>query len=71
MNQRNLNYYDSISNAKMVDKSLANNYLKDASNSMRELSGIYNFLGELAFGEESYSFRYADASSMTSFSRRF
>ena len=71
MNQRNLNYYDSISNPMMVNKSLANNYLKDAGHSLKEMAGIYNFLGELAFKDDGYSFRYADASTMTSASKRF
>lgn len=71
MNQRNLNYYDQISNGDMIDRSIVNSYLKDASHSIRQLSGIYNFLGELAFGEESYSFQYANAGAMTSTSRRF
>lgn len=70
-NQRNLNYYDQISNGGMVDKSIVSNYLSDASHSVKQLSGIYNFLGDLAFGEESYKFRYADAGAMTSFSRNF
>lgn len=71
INQRNLNYYDSLSNGDMVDKNIINNYVQDASHSIKQLSGIYNFLGEFAFGEQSYKFRYADAGSMTSFSRAF
>ena len=71
INQRNLSYYDDISNGDMVNKSIVNNYLQDATWSIRQLSGIYNFLGEMAFGDESYQFKYAQAGDMTSFSRRF
>lgn len=71
MNQRNLNYYDNLTNPSMVNKSLANSYLKDATHSLKEISGIYNFLGELAFKDDGYSFRYANAGAMTSTTRRF
>ena len=71
MNQRNLKYYDDISTGDMIDKSLVNSYLKDGAHSIKQLSGIYNFLGELAFGEDSYTFQYANAGAMTSTSRRF
>ena len=71
INQRNLQYYDDRSNPGMVDKSLMNNYLNDAKHSLKEMSGIYNFLGELAFKSDGYSFRYANAGAMTSSSRRF
>lgn len=56
VNQRNVfdsNYYADNFTYDMVDKSIANNYMKDFTGSVRELSGIYNFLGELAFGEDS------------------
>lgn len=70
-NQFNSNYYASISNPEMIDKKLANDYLKDATYSMGQLSGIYGFLNDFAFGETSYSFRYENAGQMTSFSRHF
>ena len=74
VNQRkvfNSNYYDDNFDYSMVDKNLANNYLKDFTGSIRELSGIYNFLGGLAFGEDSWTFELENANNMTSFSRRF
>lgn len=74
VNQRNVfnsNYYADNYDYRMVNKSLAKNYLRDFSGSMRELSGIYNFLGEFAFGEESFSFELENANAMTSFSRHF
>lgn len=70
-NQFNSDYYASISNPGMIDKNLANDYLKDATYSMGQLSGIYGFLNDFAFGETSYSFRYENAGQMTSFSRHF
>lgn len=74
VNQRNVfnsNYYADNYDYKMVDRSLVNNYIKDFSHSVRELSGIYNFLGELAFGEDSWTFELENANNMTSFSRHF
>lgn len=74
VNQRNVfdsNYYADNFTYDMVDKSIANNYMKDFTGSVRELSGIYNFLGELAFGEDSWTFELENANSMTSFSRHF
>ena len=70
-NQFNSEYYASISNPSMIDKSLINDYIKDATYSMGQLSGIYGFLNDFAFGETSYSFRYENAGQMTSFSRHF
>lgn len=74
VNKRNVfnsNYYADNFDYRMVDKNLANNYIKDFTHSIRELSGIYNFLGELAFGEESWTFELENANAMTSFSRHF
>lgn len=74
VNQRNLfnsEHYSSNYDPRMVDKNLANDYLKDVTYSMGQLSGIYGFLNDLAFGEQSYSFRYENAGQMTSFSRHF
>lgn len=74
VNQRNVfnsNYYADNYDYAMVNHSLASNYLKDFTGSIRELSGIYNFLGEFAFGEDSFTFELENANAMTSFSRRF
>lgn len=70
-NQFNSEYYASISNPGMINKNLASDYLKDATYSMGQLSGIYGFLNDFVFGETSYSFRYENAGQMTSFSRHF
>ena len=69
--QFNSEYYASISNPGMINKNLASDYLKDATYSMGQLSGIYGFLNDFIFGETSYSFRYENAGQMTSFSRHF
>lgn len=69
-NQFNSEYYSST-DAKMVDKNLAKDYLRDGMYSMGELSGIYNFLKDFTFGNDGYSFRYENAGQMTSFSRHF
>ena len=74
VNQRNLfnsEYYSSNYDPRMIDKNLANDYLKDMTYSMGQLSGIYGFLNDFTFGEQSYSFRYENAGQMTSFSRHF
>lgn len=71
MNAANSRYYSQKYDPKVVDKSLAKDFLRDGAYSIGQLSGIYNFLGDLAFGESSYKYRYADAGAMTSFSRNF
>ena len=70
-NQFNSNYYKSNYDPRMIDKSLTNDYIKDATYSIKQLSGIYGFLNDFAFGEQSYSFRYENAGQMASFSRNF
>lgn len=69
-NQFNSQYYSS-SNAKMVEKSLVKDYLADGAYSIGQLSGIYGFLNDFAFGNDGYSFRYENAGQMASFSRHF
>lgn len=71
MNIRNSNYYSDIEDPSLVNKSLVTNFMQDGIYSMKQLSGIYGFLGDFAFGEDSYKMRYADAGAMTSFSRGF
>lgn len=70
-NARNLQYYSDMLDPGVVNKSLADNYLKDGWRSAKQLSGIYGFLGDFAFGDDRYSYQYADAGAMTSFSRGF
>lgn len=70
-NQFNSNYYSSNYDPRMIDKNLANDYIKDLNYSIGQLSGIYGFLNDFAFGETSYTFRYENAGQMASFSRHF
>lgn len=46
-------------------------YLNDITYSAKQMSGIYSFLGDMAFGEQSYSLRMAQAGDMYSFTRGF
>lgn len=46
-------------------------YINDVKHSLGQMSGIYNFLGDMAFGEQSYSLRMAQAGDMYSFTRGF
>lgn len=71
MKARNIQYYNDINDPEFVNKSLINNYVQDGLHSIKQLSGIYGFLGEFAFGEDSFTMRYADAGAMTSFSKGF
>lgn len=71
MNSAYSQYYSQQYDPNMIDKNLAADYLRDATHSVRQLSGIYNFLGDLAFGETSYKFKYADAGAMTNFSKGY
>lgn len=70
-NAFNSRFYQQNYDPAMIDKNLASDYLKDGMHSISQLSGIYGFLNDLAFGEDSYTFRYENAGQMTSFSRHF
>lgn len=70
-NAFNARFYQQNYDPAMIDKSLASDYLKDGMHSIGQLSGIYGFLNDLAFGEDSYTFRYENAGQMTSFTRHF
>lgn len=70
-NTFNSNYYSSNYDPQMIDKNLVNNYMKDMTHSIKQLSGIYGFLSDFTFGEQSYTFEYEHAGNMTSFSRHF
>ena len=65
------NYYTSMDTKYMVDKNLLNDFRRDAIYSVKQLSGIYGYLSEQAFGENSYTYRYENAGQMSSFTRRF
>lgn len=65
------NYYEQQNSDLAKRTSLHQDFIDDAKYSIGQLSGIYNFLGEMAFGEQSYSMKLADAGQMYSFSRGF
>lgn len=65
------NYYTDKDTKRMVDKSIINDYRKDAIYSLKQLTGIYGFLGEKTLGENAYTYRYENAGNMTSFTRSF
>ena len=64
-------YYTSLDTKNMVDKSLMRDFKRDALYSAQQLTGIYGFLGDKAFGENAYTYRFEDAGQMTSFTRGF
>ena len=64
-------YYEQKNSDIVKSSTLGEDYLQDATYSMKQLSGIYGFLGDMAFGERSYSLKFADAGQMTSFTRGF
>ena len=65
------NYYTDMDTKSMVNKSVLSDYRKDAIYSLKQLTGIYGFLGENTFGEKAYTYRYENAGNMTSFTRGF
>lgn len=65
------NFYEQQNSDIVKTSSLHEDFIKDAGYSIKQLSGIYGFLGDMAFGEQSYSMKFADAGQMTSFTRGF
>ena len=66
------NWYGDRYDPGMVNKSLQADLLRDAAYSSSQISGIYGYLGGMfTNGDKEFSFRYANAGQMTSFSRGF
>lgn len=65
------NYYSSKEDYKYINKSIMSDYKKDIGYSLKQLSGIYGFLGESFIGSNDFSYRYEHAGSMTNFSKDF
>ena len=65
------NYYASKYDPAMITNNLGYDYARDALYSGKQLSGMYGFLGEAIFGQQSYTYRYENAGQMTSFTRGF
>lgn len=70
-NNRMQQYYSDKLDPAMVDKNIYRDYMRDAKHSIKNLSGIYGFLGEQAFGSDTFTIRYENAGSYSSFSRGF
>ena len=64
-------YYSDALDPAMVNTNKYGDYLTDIKHSAKNLSGIYGFLGEQFFGEDSYTLRYENAGVYSSFSRGF
>ncbi len=64
-------YYENKANPKRIDRSIGLDYLRDAKYSVKQLSGIYGFIGDTLFGSDYKQFRYENAGQMTSFTRGF
>ena len=64
-------YYENKANPKRIDRSIGLDLLRDAKYSVKQLSGIYGFIGDSLFGSDYKSFRYENAGQMTSFTRGF
>ena len=64
-------YYSDKLDPAMINKNPYSDLMADAKHSTKNIIGIYGFLGEQAFGENSYTFRYENAGSYSSFSRGF
>lgn len=65
------NYYSRKEDYIALTTSKHEDYYNDMKYSLGQMSGIYNFLGDMAFGEQSYALRMAQAGDMYSFSRGF
>ena len=64
-------YYSDKLDPAMINTNKYGDYLSDAKHSIKNLSGIYGFIGEQFFGENSYTLRYENAGSYSSFSKGF
>lgn len=64
-------YYSDHEIKKMVDRSVYKDYARDVKHSIKDLTGIYGFLSDQVFGTDTYTYRFANAGEMTSFSRGF
>ena len=70
-NTRMMDYYENKYTHELVDKNIAMDHLRDAKHSVKQLSGIYGFLADTAFGSDEFTFRYENAGSYTSFTKGF
>ena len=65
-------FYSSKLDPKMINSNnKANDYINDAKFSVSQLSGMYGFLNDFIFGDDSKEFRLEQAGNMYSFTRGF
>ena len=64
-------YYSDKIDPTMINRNKYGDYLQDAKHSIKNLSGIYGFLGDQIMGDDGYKIRYENAGSYMSFSRGF
>lgn len=64
-------YYENKANPKRIDRSIGLDLMRDAKYSVKQLSGIYGFIGDSLFGSDYKQFRYENAGQMASFTRGF
>lgn len=67
----NDNFYTNKYTTPLLDNSKYNDYANDIGYSLKQLSGMYGFLGDMAFGEKSYEYKLEQAGNMYSFNRGF
>ena len=70
-NKYTAQYYSDKYDPMMLNTNKYGDYLADAKHSLKNLSGIYGFIGETFLGEDSFKVRYENAGSYSSFSRGF
>jgi hypothetical protein len=64
-------FYEEKFAARDLNKSVNQDLLADAKHSVKNLSGIYGFIGEKVLGDNGYTLRYENAGSYQSFSSEF
>ena len=65
------NYYSDKIDPTMLSTNKYADYAKDMGHSLKNLSGIYGFAKDQLFGTDSFTIRYENAGSYSSFSRGF
>lgn len=65
------NYYSQQEYNTMANRSVLRDYGRDLIHSQKQIHGMYGFLADTLTDDGSYSYRYENASQMTSFSRKF
>ena len=69
--KHNSDYYTSKYDKNLYNNNKYNDYINDMKYSASQLSGMYGFLGDFMFGEQSYEYKLEQAGNMYSFNRGF